>query len=81
LTTNMTSLVVSLAEVWTRHELIAVEKARRRIGQVLPVIVGFTLGCALGAAVEAVSNLWSLGLPAAMTLLALAIVCRHGIAR
>jgi uncharacterized membrane protein YoaK (UPF0700 family) len=80
MTTNMTSLVVALAEVWTRHEVTAVEKARRRIGQVLPVIVGFTLGCALGAVVEAVSDLWSLGLPAVMTLLALAVACRQSIA-
>jgi uncharacterized membrane protein YoaK (UPF0700 family) len=58
----------------------AVEKARRRIGRVLPVIVGFTLGCALGAVVEAVSDSWSLGLPAVMTLLALAVACRQSIA-
>jgi uncharacterized membrane protein YoaK (UPF0700 family) len=38
-----------------------------------PVIVGFTIGCVLGAAFEAAAGLWSLALPTALALLAFAM--------
>jgi uncharacterized membrane protein YoaK (UPF0700 family) len=37
------------------------------------VIVGFAIGCVLGAAFEAAAGLWSLALPAGLALLAFAM--------
>jgi hypothetical protein len=39
----------------------------------LPVIVGFAIGCGLGAAFEARAGLWSLALPTGLAVLALAM--------
>jgi len=50
-----------------------VAKARNRATRTLPVIVGFALGCGLGAACEAALGLWSLALPAGLALLAVAV--------
>jgi uncharacterized membrane protein YoaK (UPF0700 family) len=45
----------------------------------LPVVIGFALGCALGAAGEAAVGLWSLMLPAALALFACVVAMAHGI--
>jgi hypothetical protein len=50
-----------------------VAKARNRAARTLPVIVGFTVGCGLGAACEAALGTWSLALPAGLAMLAFAI--------
>jgi uncharacterized membrane protein YoaK (UPF0700 family) len=39
----------------------------------MPVIVGFTIGCVFGAALEAAAGLWSLTLPTGLALLAFAM--------
>jgi uncharacterized membrane protein YoaK (UPF0700 family) len=52
---------------------VEIAKARSRAMHTLPVIVGFTVGCGLGAAGEAAVGLWSLALPTGLALLALAI--------
>jgi uncharacterized membrane protein YoaK (UPF0700 family) len=71
MTTNMTHLVVALGQVLVGHDPDTIQKARARIAHVLPVIIGFAIGCAAGAATQAKWGLWSLGLPAALALLAL----------
>jgi uncharacterized membrane protein YoaK (UPF0700 family) len=45
----------------------------RRAARTLPAIVGFTVGCGLGAASEAALGTWSLALPAGLALLAFAM--------
>ena len=51
----------------------AVARARNRAKHTWPPIVGFTVGCGLGAAGEAAIGLWSLALPAGLALLAFAL--------
>jgi uncharacterized membrane protein YoaK (UPF0700 family) len=70
MTTNVTQFIVALAEVLARREVSTAEKARARMFHILPVIGGFVLGCALGAALEEAWGLRSLGLPTALALLA-----------
>jgi uncharacterized membrane protein YoaK (UPF0700 family) len=70
MTTNVTHFVVALAELLTRSDLVTAERARKRMSNIFPVIAGFVLGCALGAALEEAWGLRSLGLPTALALLA-----------
>lgn len=70
MTTNVTHFVVALAELLARRDVSTAEKARKRMLHILPVISGFGLGCALGAASEEAWGLRSLGLPSAVALLA-----------
>lgn len=70
MTTNLTHFVVALAELLARRDIGRAEKARERMLHILPVITGFVLGCALGAASEETWGLRSLGLPTALALLA-----------
>ena len=70
MTTNVTHFVVALAELLTRSDLVTAERARKRMSIIFPVIAGFVLGCALGAALEEAWGLRSLGLPTALALLA-----------
>jgi hypothetical protein len=46
-------------------------KAGTRARHTEPAIVGFALGCALGAACEVIVGLWSLALPTGLALVAL----------
>jgi uncharacterized membrane protein YoaK (UPF0700 family) len=70
MTTNVTHFVVALGELLARRDLSTAEKARKRMFHILPVLAGFVLGCALGAASEEAWGLRSLGLPTALALLA-----------
>jgi uncharacterized membrane protein YoaK (UPF0700 family) len=73
MTTNMTHLVVAVTQIFTSSELSATEKARGRLAQLLPVIIGFAVGCAVGAALNLRYGLGSLVFPTALTLVAWAI--------
>jgi hypothetical protein len=57
-------------EVLTGRDKVTVAKAHQTVSQALPVIVGLVLGCAIGAATQTASRHWSLGLLAALALLA-----------
>ena len=70
MTTNVTHFVVALGELLACRDLSTAEKARKRMLHILPVLAGFVLGCALGAASEEAWGLRSLGLPTALALLA-----------
>jgi uncharacterized membrane protein YoaK (UPF0700 family) len=70
MTTNVTHFVVALAELLARSDPGMAERARKRMSHIFPVIAGFVLGCALGAALEKAWGLRSLGLPTALALLA-----------
>jgi uncharacterized membrane protein YoaK (UPF0700 family) len=73
MTTNVTRFTMDLGEVLLGRNADAVAKARRRAGHTWPAIVGFAVGCCLGAACEAALGLWSLALPSGLALLAFAI--------
>ena len=71
MTTNTTRFVADIVEIVLGHAVDGAAKVRvRRTG---PAIVGFAVGCALGAAAEAWLGLWSLALPAGLSFLALGL--------
>jgi uncharacterized membrane protein YoaK (UPF0700 family) len=73
MTTNVTHFMLALGETLVGRDQAAVAKARHSVMHTLPVILGFVIGCALGAAGEAVVGLWSLALPTGLALLAFAL--------
>jgi uncharacterized membrane protein YoaK (UPF0700 family) len=70
MTTNIADFMLALGEIFAGGGQAEVASARRRVIQLFPVIAGFVLGCALGAAGQAAYNSWALGLPAGLGLLA-----------
>ena len=73
MTTNVTRFMTDLGEMLLGRDPNEVASARSRAKHIWPAIVGFTVGCALGAAFQAVVGLWSLVLPAGLALLAVAM--------
>jgi uncharacterized membrane protein YoaK (UPF0700 family) len=73
MTTNVTHFMLDLGGVLVGGDPAAVARARSRAMHTLPVIVGFAIGCGLGAACQAAAGLWSLALPTGLALLALAM--------
>ena len=71
MTTNVTNFVLALGQWLLPLRAGAREEAHRKAMRILPVIVGFMLGCALGAAAENAYGLRALALPAALAVLAL----------
>jgi uncharacterized membrane protein YoaK (UPF0700 family) len=71
MTTNVTRFTTDIGTVLLGGDPDEVARARRRAAQTWPSIIGFTVGCALGAASEAKFGLWSLALPTSLALLAL----------
>jgi uncharacterized membrane protein YoaK (UPF0700 family) len=76
MTTNIANFVLALGEVLAGGDDDVVAGARKRVIHIFPVIVGFALGCALGAAGQAAYGAWSLGLPASLALLAVVMSSR-----
>jgi uncharacterized membrane protein YoaK (UPF0700 family) len=73
MTTNITRFVMDVGGVVFGREADEVTQARRRAKSTWPAILGFAVGCGLGAACEAAIGLSSLALPAGLALLALAM--------
>jgi uncharacterized membrane protein YoaK (UPF0700 family) len=73
MTTNVTQFMLDLGEMLAGRDADRIGAARNRAMHTLPVIVGFTIGCGIGAAFEATAGLWSLALPAGLALLAFAM--------
>jgi uncharacterized membrane protein YoaK (UPF0700 family) len=73
MTTNITRFMMDVGEVLLGGDPLDVTEARNRAVRTLPAIIGFAVGCALGAACEAAVGLWSLALPTGLALLALAL--------
>ena len=73
MTTNVTHFAVDVSELLLRGDPAKVAKARNRAARTLRPMIGFAVGCGLGAACEAALGLWSLALPAALALLAFAM--------
>jgi uncharacterized membrane protein YoaK (UPF0700 family) len=73
MTTNVTRFMMDVGEVLLGRDPDEVAKARSRAKNTWPPIVGFTIGCGVGAACEAAVGLWSLALPTGLALLSFAM--------
>jgi uncharacterized membrane protein YoaK (UPF0700 family) len=73
MTTNVTHFMLDLGEVLVGRDHAQAAQARARAMHTMPMIVGFTIGCVFGAALEAAAGLWSLTLPTGLALLAFAM--------
>jgi uncharacterized membrane protein YoaK (UPF0700 family) len=76
MTTNIAQFMLALAEVTEGDQRASA--ARRRVIVLLPVIVGFAIGCALGATGEVFYGLKSLALPVGLALLTVTLSRRPG---
>jgi uncharacterized membrane protein YoaK (UPF0700 family) len=73
MTTNVTRFAVDVGKLLFGGDPADVATARNRAARTLPVIIGFAVGCGIGAACEAAVGLRSLVLPAGLALLAFAL--------
>jgi uncharacterized membrane protein YoaK (UPF0700 family) len=73
MTTNITRFMMDVGDVLLGRKPADVAKARDRATRTWPAIVGFAIGCGLGATCEAAIGLRSLALPAGLALLAVAM--------
>jgi uncharacterized membrane protein YoaK (UPF0700 family) len=73
MTTNTTRLILDLVAIVVGRDTADVAQAKSRALDTLSVIIGFLIGCALGAAGEATIGLWSLLLPTTLALFAFVI--------
>jgi hypothetical protein len=64
---------MDVGDVMLRRRSVDVDKARDRAMRTWPAIVGFAIGCGLGATCEAAIGLRSLALPAGLALIAVAM--------
>jgi uncharacterized membrane protein YoaK (UPF0700 family) len=71
MTTNVTHFVLALGVLLYGGADNNIAAARRQIVHLLPVILGFTLGCALGAAAQSAYGSWSIAMPTGLALLTL----------
>jgi uncharacterized membrane protein YoaK (UPF0700 family) len=71
MTTNVTRLVHAVAQVLTCLDEAVVRRAREQAWRILPVVLGFVLGCVIGAIGHAAFGHAAFGLPAGLALLAL----------
>jgi len=73
MTTDITKFMMDLGAILLRRDPNAVASASRRAMRTWPAILGFTVGCGLGAVLEAAIGPWSLALPTALGVVALAL--------
>ena len=73
MTTNITRFMMDVGDVMLGRRPADVAKANDRAMRTWPAIVGFAVGCGLGATCEAAIGLRSLALPAGLALLAVAM--------
>jgi len=70
MTNNVTRFAMDIGEVLSESDPAGAAAARGRAARTLPAIIGFDVGCGLGAARQVALGLWSLALPAGFALLA-----------
>jgi uncharacterized membrane protein YoaK (UPF0700 family) len=73
MTTDITRLMIDVGAVLFRRAPHSVAQERSRAHHTWPVIVGFVVGCGLGACCRVTIGMWSLALPAGLALLTLAM--------
>ena len=73
MTSNVTRFVMDLGEIFLGRDNVGIARARDRAQYTWPAIVGFVVGCAVGAVAETEFGLWALLLPASLALLTLGL--------
>jgi uncharacterized membrane protein YoaK (UPF0700 family) len=73
MTSNVTRFAIDVGLLLLRGDPASMVATRDRVARILPVIVGFALGCGFGAICKAALGSWSLALPAGLALLAFGI--------
>jgi uncharacterized membrane protein YoaK (UPF0700 family) len=73
MTTNITLLTIDAGDILIGRNPKDVAKARSRARHTWPAVVGFAVGCTLGAYCEMIVGLRSLALPAGLALCAVAL--------
>jgi uncharacterized membrane protein YoaK (UPF0700 family) len=73
MTTDITAFVMDVGTILLGRDPNGVAFARTRASRTWPPIVGFILGCSLGALLQAAVGPWSLALPTGFACLALAL--------
>jgi uncharacterized membrane protein YoaK (UPF0700 family) len=73
MTTDITTFMMDVGTMLLRHDPTRVAYARSRAGHTWPAVVGFTVGCSLGALLNVTIGPWSLSLPTGFALLALVL--------
>jgi uncharacterized membrane protein YoaK (UPF0700 family) len=73
MTNNVTRFAMDLGELLFGDDPAEMAEARKRAAHTLPPIIGFAIGCALGAACSTAFGSRSLTLPAGLALVAFAI--------
>jgi uncharacterized membrane protein YoaK (UPF0700 family) len=73
MTTNVVRFTMDVGDVLLGRDAETLSNARSRARRTWPAIVGFALGCCIGAVCEAVFGLWSLAVPSALALVAFAM--------
>ena len=71
MTTNVSRFIVDFIAALSERDQMSAAKAASRARHTAPAIVGFAVGCGLGAGSEIFIGLWALALPTALALLAL----------
>ena len=73
MTTNVTRFAMDVGEALLGRDRAEAAKSRRRAAHTWPAIVGFMIGCGLGAVCESAIGLQSLALPTGLALVAIAM--------
>ena len=73
MTTNITILTIDIGNMLVARDPNDMAKARNRARHTWPAVIGFAVGCTLGASCQMIVGLRSLALPASLALLALAL--------
>jgi uncharacterized membrane protein YoaK (UPF0700 family) len=73
MTTDVTTIVMDVGAMLFRRDPNGLARAGSRAKQTWPVVAGFTVGCGLGAVLDAAIGPWSLALPTAFALLAMGL--------
>ena len=73
LTTNVTRFTMDVGAILLGHDPDEVVKSRRQAKHTWPAIVGFAIGCGIGAMCKSAVGLWSLALPTGLALAAIAM--------
>jgi uncharacterized membrane protein YoaK (UPF0700 family) len=73
MTSNVTRFARDVGDLLLGGDPAKVNQARDQAARTLPVILGFAVGCGLGAACEVAFGMWSLALPTGLALIALAL--------
>jgi uncharacterized membrane protein YoaK (UPF0700 family) len=74
MTTNISRFVVDFITLLSERDRDLAAKAGARAKHTVAAIVGFSVGCGLGAGCEILMGLWALALPTGLAFLALVIV-------